>query len=90
MQVKTLSFWISNSQTKRKAMGSEYYEPSYDKPTVSSFEEIDTQVNEVLSQIAKNSGGTRHIKDIKINDAVVDQHNNGGSDTILRTYTIIY
>lgn len=86
MKVKTLSFWISNSQTRRKAMGSEYYEPSYDRPKITSFEEIDEQLNDFISSIEEY----RSVKDIKINDVVVDQHNNGGSDTILRTYTILY
>ena len=88
MRVKTLSFWISNSQTRRKAMGSEYYEPSYDLPKVTSFEEIDKQLNNVLLKIDVDE--YRSVKDIKINDVVVDQHNNSGSDTILRTYTILY
>ena len=88
MRVKTLSFWISNSQTRRKAMGSEYYEPSYDSPKITPFEEIDEQLNDALLDI--DTEEHRSVKDIKINDVVVDQHNNGGSDTILRTYTIIY
>ena len=86
MRVKTLSFWISNSQTRRKAMCSEYYEPSYDSPKITPFEEIDEQLNDCISSIEEY----HNVKDIKINDVVVDQHNNGGSDTILRTYTIIY
>lgn len=88
MKVKTLSFWISNSQTLRKEMSSSFYEPSYDCPKITPFEEIDEQLNDVLLDI--DTEEHRTVKDIKINDAVVDRHNNGGSDTILRTYTIIY
>jgi len=88
MKVKTLSFWISNSQTLRKVTGSEYYTASYDNPKITPFEEIDAQLNDVLLEV--DTKENRIVKDIKINDAVVDQHNNGGSDTILRTYTIIY
>lgn len=88
MRVKTLSFWISNYQTGRNAMGSEYYKPSYDSPNVTSFKEIDEQLNDALLDI--DTEEHRSVKDIKINDVIVDQHNNDGSDTILRTYTIIY
>lgn len=88
MKVKTLSFWISNSQTRKKEMHSGYYESEYDSPKVTPFEEIDEQLNDVLLDI--DTEEHRTVKDIKINDTVVDQHNNGGSDTILRTYTIIY
>lgn len=69
-------------------MSSSFYEPSYDSPKVTSFEEIDEQLNDVLLDI--DTEEHRTVKDIKINDVVVNQHDNGGSDTILRTYTIIY
>jgi hypothetical protein len=87
-KVKTLSFWISNSQTLRKEMNSSFYESPYDCPKVTSFEEIDEQLNDALLDI--DTEEHRMVKDIKINDVVVHQHNNHCSDTILRTYTIIY
>jgi hypothetical protein len=82
MQIKTLSFWISNSETKYKTTNSEWYTEEYDNPKTTSFEEIDKQINDFLD--------THIVQDIKINDDVVEQHNNGRSDTILRTYTIMY
>lgn len=82
MQVKTLSFFISNSETTRKIAFPKSYVESWDFPKTTSFEEIDKQINGFLN--------THIVQDIKINDVVVDQHNNGRSDTILRTYTIMY
>lgn len=83
MQVKTLSFFISNSESKNKLFpGTKGYTESYDYPKTTPFEEIDKQINSFLD--------THIVQDIKINDAVIDRHNNGRSDTVLRTYTIMY
>ena len=81
-QIKTLSFVISNSQSLNKARGSQYYEPMYDNPEVTSWAKIDKEVSKAMSKL--------NVVDVKINDATINRHNNGGSDTIVRTYTIIY
>lgn len=86
-KVKTLSFWISNSEIRHKLFPDQKcYCEAYDYPKITPFEEIDRQLNDCISSIEEY----HNVKDIKINDVVVDQHNNGRSDTILRTYTIIY
>ncbi len=80
-QIKTLSFVISNTQTLNKARG-EYYEAVYDNPEVTDWAKIDEEVSKAMSEL--------NVVDVKINDAKINRHNNGGSDTIIRTYTIIY
>ena len=79
-QIKTLSFVISNSQSLNKAYGR--CETVYDKPEVTSWAKIDKEVSKAMSKL--------NVVDVKINDATINRHNNGGSDTIIRTYTIIY
>lgn len=83
--IKTFKFYMSNGQTLRKLINSRYYEKSCDILPISSEEEIDKVINEFLNDI---SGGWE-VVDIKINDYTLSRHNNGGSDTIVRTYTII-
>ena len=80
-QIKTLSFVISNSQTLNKARA-QYYEAKYDKPEITSWAKIDEEVSNAMSEL--------NVVDVKINDATINRHNNAGSDTIIRTYTIIY
>lgn len=84
MRIKTFKFYLSNCQTCKKVSNSEYYEARYDRLHTSSEEEIDKVINDFLSECGENE-----IVDIKINDYTMHRHNNGGSDTIVRTYTII-
>lgn len=83
IQIKTLQFFIWHN-----GICNPQYREYMDKETpYSTPEEIDELVNETLKNICDDGS---KILNITINDVTTMKHNNGGDDTIMRTYTILY
>lgn len=83
-QIKTLRFFIWHLGIKRP----EFLDRIERCTPLTSIEEIDKQVNKTLADLQEKESAI--IQDIVINDTTILRHNNGGDDTIMRTYTIYY
>lgn len=82
LKVKTLDFVVSNNETANRTGDITKYDPSNDNPRTTPFAEMDNRVNAFIEG--------KKIEDIKVNDLTIHRGQDGKSDTVLRTYTILY
>lgn len=84
MKIKTFKFWMSNSAILRNLYNDrdQYTAKADIFVPVYTCDEIDKKINSFIKG--------KDVVNIIINDFTVDRHNNGRSDTIQRTYTILY
>ena len=82
LRIKTFEFTVSNGETKNRTGDMSNYDPMKDEPKTTPFSEMDNVVNEFLSHVA--------VQDVKVNDFVLEQGGEGKTNTVIRTYTVLY
>lgn len=85
-KIDTLEFRISNYQGTAEEWIS-YKEKERVKSDIVSNLVIDKKVNKAIANAGEDGWA---VKDIRIDNVVVQRHNNCGCDSVVSRYTIIY